>query len=160
VLTEPGGVTEAGQRAGDEQPVQQRGPGLRPLPEQRCQQGDDQQGADVDLHLHRHRPDVLVQTDVPVDRRVLLALTGQVEVLYVEQGRRRVRARVHPADLGVDHHRQDEGHPDDRDQRRVEAPEDTQERLQDGEPRRVQCVTELRGEEEDSTDEQEDVHAG
>ena len=103
---------------------------------------------------------MLVEADIRADRRIVLPLGRQVEVLEVQEGRHGVLPGMRPADLRVHRDRSRKGDGDNHHQGRIEAPEDPEERLHDRQTARVQRIADLRAEEENTADEQEHVHTG
>ena len=153
-------VGEARGRRENEQPVQRQGrEPHRQLLQQPRQHHDDEQAAQVDLQLRRHRPDVLVEADVASHRRIVLPLVGEVEVLPVGQGRRGVLRGLRPTGPRIDDEARGQCDRDDDEQCGIQTPEQADDRLDQRLTGRVQGVADLRAEEEDTTDEQEHVDA-
>jgi hypothetical protein len=140
------GPAETPDRRGGEQSVQETGT-VAPGPGRRSDNPDHDPDGDehgeVDLQLHGHRPQVLVEADVQADRGVVVALVGEVEILPVGQRGRGVLRDPGTPRPGGDHQPGGDRDEYDGEQCRIEPAQQPDDRLERRPARRIERVADL-----------------
>ena len=127
-------------------------------PEQQGEQEDQRQEGDIELALHRHRPDVLQRADRLTGAKVVRRGGGQLPVLVVAQARQALVSKRLPARLGLHEdgqHRRRGEHDDQRGQQSPDQSRHLGHRPQRG--ARGQCGAQQATAEEESRQRQKNV---
>ena len=90
-------------------------------PEQRGDAENQREGDDIELALHRHRPQVLQRRDGGIGRAVILAGERELPVLVVQQRRLRLGEDIGPRGLRAQPHRQPDGGGHHHDEHRIQT---------------------------------------
>ena len=122
-------------------------------------QGDRDQGRDVDLQLRGHAPQVLERRDRRAGGVVITARKGQLPVRDVRQRTDRVLGQLQVLDSRHEQQPSRQRRADDHREQREEPPDDAHERLNERQPLRVARIRELGAKEEHTSQQKEDIHA-
>ena len=128
-------------------------------PERGGEKKDDEQGADVDLQLGRHGPQMLVGAHVLADGGVVLPGGRQGKILDIGQRAQRLAALPAPPCRRKDQQRQHQRDSNCHYQGREEPAQHADDRLDRSKSLGVEGIADLRPEEENTADKEKNIHA-